>query len=467
MSLKALLALGIALTLGPLGCTTLDTQAVWPERRPLGKDIPIYQPPLEASTATPTVRQVAEPTGVLTLRQALALALLQNPEFAASGWEVRAGEARTLQAGLPPNPELSLTVEDFAGSGELRGFSSTEITIQLSQVIELAGKRLKRARVAALERDLAAWDYEVKRLDVLTQVSQAFVDVLSAQEQLALQHELVRLAEHVLTTAAERVKAGKVSPVEETRAQVELFTSRMALARAHHELEAARKRLVATWGSTTPTFEKAEGGFTLVAAIPSAEQLAQRITQNPDIARWATEMAQRQAAVDLEGARRIPDPTVGGGFRHFRSTGDHALLMEFSLPLPLFDQNQGSLLEARHRRAKAEEERRAAAVQAQAALGETYAQLSAAYTAATTLKDAVLPGAQRAFDAASEGYRQGKFGFLEVLDAQRTLFEARGRYLEALAAYHKAVAEVERLIGEPLGAVAADTPRLPQHGGIR
>jgi outer membrane protein, heavy metal efflux system len=79
----------------------------------------------------------------------------------------------------------------------------------------------------------------------------------------------------------------------------------------------------------------------------------------------------------------------------------------------------------------------------------------------------VLPGAQRAFDAASEGYRQGKFGFLEVLDAQRTLFEARGRYLEALAAYHKAVAEVERLIGEPLGAVAADTPRLPQHGGIR
>jgi cobalt-zinc-cadmium efflux system outer membrane protein len=453
MYLNYLFLLGATLALMLSGCASPGIHAIWPEPRPLGRDVLAYQPPSQLLAAAPAARELAEPTGALALRQALALALLQNPELAAFGWEVRAGEARTLQAGLPPNPELSLAVENFAGSGELRGFSGTEITIQLSQVIELAGKRLKRARVAAMERDLAAWDYEAKRLDVLTQVSQAFVEVLSTQEQLALQQELVRLAEQVLATAAERVKAGKVSPVEETRARVELSTSRMARERAQRELEAARKRLVATWGSTTAQFEKAEGDLELVTAIPSAEQLAQRMTQNPDIARWVTEMVQRQAAVELEGARRIPDPTVGGGFRHFRETGDHALLMEFSMPLPVFDRNQGGLLEARHRVAKAEEERRAAAVQAHAALGEAYAQLAAAYAAATTLKNDVLPGAQGAFEATSEGYRQGKFGFLEVLGAQRTLFEARGQYIEALAAYHKAVVDIERLIGEPLAAV--------------
>ena len=63
------------------------------------------------------------------------------------------------------------------------------------------------------------------------------------------------------------------------------------------------------------------------------------------------------------------------------------------------------------------------------------------------MKSAVLPGAQSAFDAATEGFRQGKFGYLEVLDAQRTFFEARGRHIEALSAYHKAVADTERLIG--------------------
>ena len=105
-------------------------------------------------------------------------------------------------ASLPPNPEVGVEVENFAGSGALRGFQSAEITIHLSQLIELAGKRQKRTRVAALERDLVAWDYEATRIEVLTEVTQAFVEVLSAQQRLRLNLELVRLAEQVLRTAA-------------------------------------------------------------------------------------------------------------------------------------------------------------------------------------------------------------------------------------------------------------------------
>jgi cobalt-zinc-cadmium efflux system outer membrane protein len=137
--------------------------------------------------------------------------------------------------------------------------------------------------------------------------------------------------------------------------------------------------------------------------------------------------------------------------------------MELSVPLPVFDRNQGNRLEARYRLAKAEEEQRSATVQAHAALGEAYAALAAAYAAATALKHDALPGAQSAFDATSEGYRQGKFGFLDVLDAQRTLFEVRGQYIEALATYHQAVADVERLIGERLAAVIS-APGLQRNG---
>ncbi len=454
MYLTYLCSLGAALLLGLTGCAAPNLPTVWPEPRPLGSAFSTYRPALQPPTKRPDVQDIEEPTGILTLPQAQALALMQNPELAGFAWDVRAGEARILQAGLPPNPEFGVELENFAGSGEFRRFDATEITIHLSQTIELAGKRLKRTRVAALERDLAAWDYETTRLDVLTQVTQAFVDVLSAQERLAVNEELVRLAEQVLSTVTERVKAGKVSPVEATRARVALGASRIEFERAKRALEAARKRLAASWGSTTePAFEKAEGGLETIPAIPSIGALTQRLTQNPTIARWATEMAQRQAAVTLEEARRIPDPTIGGGFRHTNETGANAFVMEFSLPLPIFDRNQGNLLEARHLLAKAEEERRAARVQVLAALGEAYAMLSAAYTEATALEQDVLPGARQAFAAASEGYRQGKFGFLEVLDAQRTLFRVRGQYIEALAAYHRAAAEVERLIGEPLSAV--------------
>jgi cobalt-zinc-cadmium efflux system outer membrane protein len=147
-----------------------------------------------------------------------------------------------------------------------------------------------------------------------------------------------------------------------------------------------------------------------------------------------------------------------------RETDDHAFVMELSMPLPVFDRNQGNRLEARYRLAKAEEEQRTATVQAHAALGEAYAALVAAYAAATALKNDALPGAHSAFDATSEGYRQGKFGFLDVLDAQRTLFEVRGQHIEALATYHQAVADVERLIGDRLPAVSS-VPGLQHHGG--
>jgi outer membrane protein, heavy metal efflux system len=168
-------------------------------------------------------------------------------------------------------------------------------------------------------------------------------------------------------------------------------------------------------------------------------------------------MASRQAALRVEESKRIPDVTVSGGVRLVNDTDDTGFVVRLSLPLALFDRNQGGVLEARHRLAGAEEERRATEVRLAAALAEAYQALLSAYRDVTVIQQEVLPAAQEAFDVATEGYRQGKFGFLDVLDAQRTLFETRGQYLEALSAYHKAVADAERLIGEPLGAVT-DAP---------
>ena len=443
--------LGATLVLSWLvGCAVSEPQTHWPTPRPLAATVPTFRPSVEPSGTLPLP---IEPTGALPLQQAHALALMHSPKLAAFAWEVRAGEARTLQAGLHPNPEIGVEVENIAGSGDLQGVDGTEVTVALSQVIELGGKRQKRARVAAFERDLAAWDYETARLDVLTEVTQAFIDVLSAQERLAVDAELVRLAEQVLRTAAARVKAGKVSPIEETRARVARSSSRIVFERAQRDLTVAKARLAATWGGARPAFEQAVGNLETLQTIPSAEALALRIEQNPDIARWATAMAQRQATITLAEASRTPDPTIGGGFRYLNESKDHAFVFEVSVPLPVLDRHQGHIQEARYQLAKAEAERRAAAVSVRTALAETYAALSAAFTEASVLRDEVLPGAQRAFEAAREGYRQGKFQFLDVLDAQRTLFEVRGQYIEAFAAYHKAVAALERLIGEPLSTL--------------
>jgi cobalt-zinc-cadmium efflux system outer membrane protein len=198
-------------------------------------------------------------------------------------------------------------------------------------------------------------------------------------------------------------------------------------------------------------FFKAVGQLDRVPPIPPPEVLADRISRNPDVARWATEMDQRKAAFELERANRITDVTFSGGIRRFREANDTTFLFGATIPLPLFNRNQGKILESQYRISKAESERAAAGNKVLAALSDAYQALAAGYMESTTLKSAVLPGARSAFDAATEGFRQGKFGYLEVLDAQRTLFEARGRYVEALSSYHKAVADTERLIGGELG----------------
>src|SRR5205823_10789725 len=136
-------------------------------------------------------------------------------------------------------------------------------------------------------------------------------------------------------------------------AGVALSTSRVALDRARRELVATRQRLAATWGSSTPTFQQAEGAFETVAAPPSAEALAERIIDNPDLARWGTELQQRQAAVDLAEVQKIPDLTAGGGVRHLNEADAAALVLAFSMPLPVVNRNQGAILEAQHRLAKA------------------------------------------------------------------------------------------------------------------
>ena len=439
------------------GCVPAARPVELPERRPLGRDVAAYVAPHVPLGAGAAAAPAQAPSGALTLRQALALALMGNPELAAASWGTRAAEARTLQAGLLPNPELEAEVEEFAGQGDLRGVDAAATTLALSQLVELGGKRVRRVRVAELEGELAGWDYEAKRLDVFTETAKTFVQVLAAQQRVALNEELVRLAERGHKTVMQKVQSGKVSAVEGDKARVELATSRIELAQAKRGLAARRKQLAASWGSGAPTFEQVSGQLGAASRIPSAEQLAGCLARNPDVARWATEIKQRQARLALERANRTPDLTLSGGVQYFNETDDGAFVVGVSVPLPLFDRNQGGIREAQAELAKAAEGRRAAEAQLHADLAGAYEALASAHDEATALKSEVLPAAQRAFDAVQEGYRQGKFAYLEVLDAQRTLFEARQKLIEALASYHQAVADVERLIGQSLGSVTKES----------
>lgn len=396
---------------------------------------------------------IVDPTGVVTLKQALGLSLEHNPALKAFFWDIRVADADRLQASLRPNPSLDIAIQDVGGSGNFSGFDSAENTIAIAQPIEMRQKRAKRTTLASFEKELAEWDYKAKRLDVTREVTDAFKTVLASQERLALTKELVRIAEKAHSTVTQRVEAGRDSPIEQTKSGVALALARIGPQRAMRTLESDRKRLAAAWGGRIARFDTVAGELAEISPVPSSDELSRLVSQNPDVARWKAEKKRRRAALELEKARAVSDVTLIGGLRWFSETDDAAAVVGLVIPLPVSNRNQGGILKATYLLAKAQESGKAAEIQVLASLEEAAQRLAGTYAEATLLKNDVLPGAQSSFDAVSEGYRDGKFDYLQVLDAQRTLFEARGRYIESLTAYHKAKADAERLIGQSIDSI--------------
>ena len=385
----------------------------------------------------------------LTLRDALSLALQRNPELAAFGKERLAAEAAILQAGVLPNPVLEIAGDNLRNARKADAGDRTT-SIQIGQLIELGGKRTARVRSAEAGRDLANWDYEAKRIEILSLVAQRFVDLLTAQRRQTLAEETLALAGQVSDAVAKRVQAGKVPPVEETKARLAQGSAEIELEQARREGMAARRTLGALWDSREPRFERAVGDLDRTIPLPSYEQLAERVRDNPELARWMSEIERRRAVVDGEKAKAIPDVTLTAGVTRFSQFDDRAYLVGISVPLPLFNRNHGGILEANRRLEKAADEQRAAESRVLTALAQAYQRLAAIDKEIVTLRSILLPGAQSAFDAATRGYQLGKFGFLDVLDAQRTLFQTRTQNLRALADYQRGVSEIERLLGGPL-----------------
>jgi cobalt-zinc-cadmium efflux system outer membrane protein len=430
--------------------------------RPLGRDLPVYRPARDEA-GQPPAGAMENPTDQIALRDALALALQQNPELAAFAWEVRAREARALQAGRRPNPIITSDVEDLGasvGPDGPDGGARPQTTILLSQIIELGGKRVARQRAATLSRDLADWDFETARIDVLTRVARAYVDVLTSQQAVALARQSVGIAEAVRQAVAARVGAGVVSPIEQTKAEVAAATARIEANRAERALDADRRSLAALWGAREARFASASGDLAVVPEIPAFETLQAQLSENPELARWAAEIAQREAALDVERSRRVPDVAIGAGYRRLSAIDANALVVSASLGLPIFDRNRDAVREASARVNRALAEQRASEARVTTLLADAYRTLATARDEVTALASDVLPGARSAFDAVQEGYRLGRFGLLEVLDAQRTLVGANAQYLRALSDFHKAAADVERLVGAPLSPAGSA-------GGIR
>lgn len=376
----------------------------------------------------------------LALDGALDQALRNSAAVAAASREVEAAEGALQQAGARRNPTLNLTVEDFR-----RDTRSTTATIDIP--LELGGQRTARVTASERARDRAEADLARTRAEFRSQVIAAFFSVQLAQERARLANSALELATRAAEAVARRVVAGKLSPVEATRAEVDRTQVQLEAAEAQGALQRARFALASLLGDAEPAFDEVSGEFAAAPVRAPLPELAGQLEASPAMNSARIEVERQRALARVERTKAVPDVTLSLGSKRDNELGRTQAVVGLSIPLPVLDRNQGAVREASRRADKALDELQDTRRRLLVELQDASSRLAVAHAALETLQAVVLPAAQQAYEAASRGFEAGKFGSLDVLDAQRSLLQARSRHLDTLAAAHRAAADIDRIVG--------------------
>jgi len=385
----------------------------------------------------------------ISLPQALQRALAANPRLTAAERDIGIAGGLRIQAGALPNPEASFELDNAFGSGPYKGVRSAETNLQLSQLVELGGKR--EARVAAGEAGIGTvvWQRRATRLEVLSETAIAFITIISAQRRIEIFDEQIASFDPLIPLLQKRVQEGASSPAETLRAQVAADLFRVERERSKTLLATARRDLAILMGDASPRFGEAVGRLATTGQPPPFKAVLQAIDANPQLARWTAVTAQRNAELLIARLKAIPDPRISAGWRHFQDTNDNAVRLGVSIPLPVFDQNTGNIIAAQETLAKTDAERAINKLVLLSIAGRAYDALTGALAELKLLRSSVIPNARSAAETILSGYSQGRFTLLELLDVRGALLQALLREQEALQNFHIAVATIEGLIGNP------------------
>jgi cobalt-zinc-cadmium efflux system outer membrane protein len=279
----------------------------------------------------------------------------------------------------------------------------------------------------------------IARADLDHVVAVSYAEAVATRDRLTLARETAQRAESLSKVATTLVEAGREPPLRAMRAEAVSREAAAAVTAAEAEAVAARRALATLWGEAADAFDLVDtlaASTTATGFVDPAETLDVRLAR--------AERRTAEAVIDRERAAVRPDLTVQGGLRRFEQTGDGALIVGFSAPIPVFNRNQGSVAAARADATAAEARERLALARSVRAIRDAQSSLATADAQVDVLRNRILPQAQAAVDLARQGFEAGKFSLLDVLDAQTALTTARTDLITARLARAKALAALER-----------------------
>jgi outer membrane protein, heavy metal efflux system len=387
---------------------------------------------------------IAEPLENLTLDQAIAIAEEMHPDIAEARALVQAAEGQAQQAGSRPNPELIGRVEAAPFRGDTIG--QADYLAGAAQTVPL-GRRLSQARrVETLERDRWLKAVESRRLEVHRAVHGAFATALYQERAANEQSALRDAADRTVDLARARLEAGDATPDLLARAELESARVRREWQRCLALQEQALASLAATLGQPGIRIVSLAGELEATLEIPTLQSITHDLAQHPAMAEAQADVAAYRARVDLAQANRIPDLRVEALYRRVESSRQDAFDLGVSVPLPLFDRNQGRIRAAQAELGAAEARSRSTAVALERRVRESHTRLQAALLDVQVLRADVLPRMQGVLRAYEARFTAGDIALLELLAVRRESAEVQMEFLESLRDAFEAWGDLRSLL---------------------
>jgi outer membrane protein, heavy metal efflux system len=376
----------------------------------------------------------------LTLEQAIELAERQHPQLAEAHALVEAAGGRAQQAGALPNPELIIGAQQLpldSGASNQR-----EYVAGIAQPIPLGGRLGKAREAELLDREVRIRGLEVTRRDLRKRVHGAFATALYQEKAFEIQNQSAQSVAKVSAITKARVNAGDAAPEELARSEMLLARARLEVQRAQSLRDQALLALASALGDTGLQVESLAGKLDTVFEVPTLEALAANLAAQPELSLADANRRASHARIDLARAERIPDIKVEALYHRLESTKENTFDIGLSIPLPLFDRNQGKLREARAEAAAAEARSRLTENELNLRLRESYAQLTSALATSRTLQTEILPRAESILKAAEARYAAGETSLAELLPVRRDWAAIQLSHLESLRDMMQSWAEV-------------------------
>lgn len=415
-----------------------------------GRRVAPFRAVLFAGAFSLALSSTALAAEAISLRDALLRAAAFDPSVPASQARLDAAEAGLRQAGVRPNPTVGVDLENFAGTGRMSLLDRSEATLYYQQTLERGGKREARTDVARAEIMLAVSRGDVRALDLLAQVQTAWIEALANQTQVSVAEQRLEIALRLERGVGRRVAAARDPLFTGERARTAVAQARIALDQAIEAARNARAALAAYWGGSSDFTLDTTPFFTLDLTAPPP------LGNTPDLLLLVAERDVASARIQFERSRSVQDPTVRGGVRYFGDGNEAAVVVGGSIPLGRYDTNKGAVEQARALKVAAERDLDVARIEREREIARLTARRSAAASEIARIDAEVLPSADRAVRLVRDGFNQGggAFTYMEVVEAERAIIDARARRIELLRSIHLGDVRLDRILARHLPLIA-------------